>query len=120
MTGIELLNTYTKAGETVKKFYLDKLVDSLDDKNVPDNYKDFIKASDFEDAQFAQLIDAAPRALFDLFDEHEIFIVIDYDHPYKQFIFHSNNGSGESRFATRKEADTAAVEESFKLLNNKL
>ena len=120
MQGLELLKTYDKAGEVVKKFYLDKLADSLNDKNVPDNYKEFINSNDYEDEQFATLIDAQPRALFDLFDEYGIVIVIDYDSAYKNFIFHSNNGSLDREFKTRREAEKAAIEESFKLLNYKL
>jgi len=122
MTGEELLETYPKAAVAIKEFYYGKMIDSLqEDNDIPEEFKDMVKAQQFDSEYVATFIDTNPRFLFDIFDANNVFIQISIDIENNCFRWSFDGGRVESNdYTSRKEAETIAVEEAFKILNDKL
>ena len=124
MTGLELLEAYPKAAVAIKEFYYGKMVDSLsEDSDIPQDFKDMVKAQQFDSEYVATFIDNNPRFLFDIFDENNIYINVTA-FPNRLFIYSlvgevAEVGSTETS-NTRKEAEKLAIEQAFEILNNKL
>jgi hypothetical protein len=124
MTGAELLETYPKAAVAIKEFYYGKMINSLEEDNdIPQEFKDMVKAQQFDSEYVATFIDNNPRFLFDIFDENDIYINVTA-FPNKLFIYSlvgevAEVGSTETS-NTRKEAEKLVIERAFEILNNKL
>ena len=124
MKGIKLLEKYPKAGEVIKAWYLEKMLESfreLNDKDeVPQDFIDTFKAiKSIRDEEVAPMIDASPSALFPLFDEKYIFIQINV----VKGIFSYSINEGEviaGGWNNRKEAESAAIEQAFEILDKQL
>jgi hypothetical protein len=119
MTGLDLLESYPKAGQVVKQWFLEKMLEGLKDENLPEDFKKYVREHDIDDDKIGKLIDSSPRALFDVFDENDVYIetVIDTDYNFWWKIGDIQSPIG---YARRKDADRAAIIEAFKLLNEKL
>ncbi len=102
----------------IKQWFLDKLLESLKDNSVPENFKEFVRAQDMETDKIATMIDANPRVLFDVFDEHKVYI--DISCLNNKFLWGINDDMQNSVYETRKEAEKAAIEQAFQILNDKL
>ena len=122
MTGAELLETYPKAAVAIKEFYYGKMIDSLEEDNdIPQEFKDMVQAQQFDSEYVATFIDTNPRFLFDIFDANNVFIQISTDIENNCFRWSLDGGHVESNdYTSRKEAEASAVEEAFKILNEKL
>lgn len=95
------------------------MLDSLDDGSLPEDFKSFVQAQDLENKNVAAMIDANPRVLFDVFDNHKIYIQITYyDGP--KFWCSINGVENGNKYDTRKEAEQEAIEGAFQMLNDKL
>ena len=117
MNAQELLETYGKAAAVVKAHYLEKFLESMNTTDVPENFKEFAKDKGIDNNTIAKMIELAPRTLFDVFDDHEIYINI----SAPKFSFSIGTGGVISgTLKTRKEAEKAAIEHAFQILNNKL
>lgn len=123
MNTLEFLDKYDKAASIVKQFYLDKMLETLDTDDLPDNFKEFVKAQDFDNLQIAKLIDGNPRTLFDVFDQYELFV----ETLYMEHMFHYTITNGAEvlevnveKYKTRIECDRAAIEACMKRLNESL
>lgn len=115
MKGIELIEQYPKASEVVLEWYKNKMKDSLNistlSEDIKESFSDYIIGLD----HISIMIDTNPRFLFDVFDEHSIFIEI-----FKKDRFSYDINQGEviaGSWASRKEAELAAIEQAFKLLD---
>jgi hypothetical protein len=124
MKAIDLLETYPKAATVIKEFYYEKMINSLqEDNDIPEEFKDMVKAHQFDSEYIATFIDNNPRFLFDIFDANGIFISIKYG--LDGFTW-SNMQSDASElkdtivYLFRKEAEAVAVEKAFEILNEKL
>jgi hypothetical protein len=125
MTGAELLETYPKAAAAIKEFYYGKMIESLEEDNdIPQEFKDMVQAQQFDSEYVATFIDTNPRFLFDIFDNNNINIVIHVytEEPPTEFAFSipQDNLDYDQLYPTRKEAEAAAIEQAFKILNEKL
>ena len=80
MKALELLETYPKAGKIVNKWFLDKMIASLNNDAIPDEFKEYISNQPIENENISVMIDNNPRVLFDVFDENDIYveILVDY------------------------------------------
>lgn len=117
MKGLELLETYPKAAKVINEFYHIKMIESMNTEDVSQEYKDLLKEQEFDNEYVATFIDANPRILFDVFDDHEIYINI----SAPKFSFSIGTGGVISgTLKTRKEAEKAAILHAFQLLNDKL
>lgn len=119
MTGIELLEKYDKAAIVIKQFYLNVMLESLKDESLPESFKEYAREAGIDNDKIAAFIDAQPRGLFDVFDANKVYIQI-IVYPDKKFTYNVNELGTTKSFNTRKEAEAAAVEGAFEILNNKL
>jgi polyribonucleotide nucleotidyltransferase len=116
---LELLQKYPEAGKVVKNHFLSRMLDSLNDDNLPDDFKEHVRAMGIDDDKVASMIGNAPRSLFDVFDDNELYIQIDGDNK-TGWSWEVGSSVENSVCSSRKEAESKAVAESFKLLNEKL
>jgi hypothetical protein len=116
---LELIKEYPLAAGAVKGWFVNKLIESLNDESLPEEFKQFVKDQGVDDAKMSTVFDENPRSLFDVFDENEVYIetVIDTDYNFWWKIGDTQSPIG---YARRTEADKAAIIEAFKLLNEKL
>lgn len=121
---LELLEKYPKTTVVVKQWMLDKMLNSLKNKEISEEWREGFKDAVISDEQILIIIDSNPRTLFDIFDEHKINIEIrvDFKDPNKaKFCYSFDGGQNNSDlFYTRKEADRESIIKAFELLNNKL
>jgi hypothetical protein len=124
MTGAELLETYPKAAAAIKEFYYGKMIESLEEDNdIPQEFKDMVQAQQFDSEYVATFIDTNPRFLFDILDDNKIYINITAftNGSFIYSILGNKPEVGSTETSnTRKEAEKLAIEEAFKILNEKL
>lgn len=124
MKGAELLETYPKAAAAIKEFYYAKMIESLqEDNDIPQEFKDMVKAQQFDSEYVATFIDTNPRFLFDIFDANGVMISVKYG--VDGFTWHItqlpfSEIKDTTVYTFRKEAEVKAVEQAFEILNEKL
>ena len=119
MKASELLETYPKTNTIMKEWYLEKMLESLNNDSLPEDFKEHVRNEGVDDDKIVAVIEAGPRALFDVFDENHIYIQINTNVPH--FSYSINEGDVISgSWESRKEAERAAIEQAFELLNSKL
>ena len=117
---MELLQTYPIASVKVKGWFMEKMLNTLKDDTIPEEFKDYVRQQGIEDEKLANIVGDNPRALFDVFDDNEIFIDVIFDHEHRVFRY-SFDGNVESiNYTLRKDAEADAVAEAFKLLNEEV
>ena len=123
MMMMELLETYPKAAETVKSWFLEKMIESLKTDAVPDDFKDYVRQQGIEAERVAKILGNNPRTLFDVFDANQLYIKIDIfisDETAKfNWSINAMDG-GTSFYGSRIEAEKDAVTKAFQMLNDKL
>ena len=117
---LELLQKYPEAGKVVKNHFLSRMLDSLNDDNLPDDFKEHVRAMGIDDDKVASMIGNAPRTMFDVFDDNELFINTTFDYTDRVFRWSVNGEVDSQTYIFRKVAEQDAVAEAFKLLNEKL
>jgi hypothetical protein len=115
---LELLNDHPKSAIVVKQWMLNKLIDSLKDESLPEDFKEIVRKQGIDNEKVANMISGSPRSAFDVFDEHKVYI--DISCLNDKFLWGINNEINNNVYETRKDADEAAIVEAFKLLEEKL
>jgi hypothetical protein len=128
MTGIELLETYPKAAFAIKEFYYGKMIESLsEDSDIPQDFKEMVKAQQFDSEYVATFIDNNPRFLFDLLDANNIIVhtpsvwiegVVEFGYTVERKGV-DTMGSFET-YPQRNMAEKLAIEKAIEYLNNQL
>jgi hypothetical protein len=118
MTMLELLKEYPNSAKIVRQWFLDKMLDGLNDKNIPDGFKELIKQKGVDDEKITDILQNNPRSLFDVFDSNEIYVNVTWTED--SFWWAVNSAVYQEKYSTRLEAEKAAIAEAFKLLNEKL
>lgn len=127
MKSINLLSKYPLATEEVREWFFEKMTESMSDETVPEEFKQAMMLEAITNERLATLIDAQPRALFDVFDENGIFICISvwtktpghFENVEFGIALNATN-KNNSNFSSRKEAELVAIEEAFEILEEKL
>jgi hypothetical protein len=119
MSGLELLEKHPYATEVIRTWFLEKMIESLNDQSVPDEFKDFMRGQGIDNDRLSTMIDANPRMLFDVFDENDLFIEI-FMYSDVTFTCKIGNEATTNSWKTRKEAEMFAIEAAFDILENKL
>jgi hypothetical protein len=117
---LELLKQYPEAAKTVKAYYLEIMLDGLNDESLPEDFKEHVRSQGIDDNKIATIIEASPRSLFDVFDNNSIFINITFDHEYRMFRWSVNGEVDQGNYPFRVAAEKHAIIEAFKLLNETL
>ena len=117
MKGIELLEKYPESAKIIRAWFLEKMIESLQTADVPDEFKDMMRETGIEDDKLSIMIDSNPRMLLDVFDDNDIIISISYS---SKFMIAINGFDHGERYKTRKEAELFAIDAAFEILENKL
>ena len=123
MKASEILETYPKATAVIKQWYLEKILESLNNDSLPEDFKEHVRNEGVDDDKIVAVIEAGPRALFDVFDENHIYIQINVlPEDLSATFTHIINNSFVSLiiYNNRKETERAAIEQAFEILNSKL
>ena len=124
----ELLENYPKATKVVKNYYLEKLLQSLEGRGLPDEFKDHVRQQGITNETLAALLEDGPRNLFDVFDTQQIYIETHALIGAEEIAFacmilnHFDiifDGKSKA-FPTRLEAEQFIIAEAFKLLDAQL
>lgn len=114
MKAEEIFKKYPKSIELVKKWYLEKILESSGSQEFVDQISKNI------DAIITTMIDASPRTLFDLFDSYGLFIEItianDLTFEYKIY----SSDIAYKNFYGRQYAEKDAILNAFILLEEML
>lgn len=119
MKGLEILQKYPHSADVVRKWLFDRMVESMQDDSVPEDFKEAMMNEAVTNVRLAVFIDTNPRMLFDVFDENDIIIIIKY-HDNFGFTWAVEEADDQSFYKTRKEAELFAIEVAFEILENKL
>jgi len=117
---LELLKQYPEAAKAVKTYYLELMLDGLNDESLPEDFKEHVRAQGLDDSRIATIIESSPRSLFDVFDNNSIFINITFDHEYRVFRWSVNGEVDSENYPFRVAAEKNAIIEAFKLLNEEI
>lgn len=118
---IEILKENPKAAAVMKDYYIDLMIESSQD--LPAHFKEFLQDKGLDMSNIADMMEAAPRNLFDVFDEHGIIIEIGFmpELPMTgQFTYRVNEELGGMTSVKRKDVDRYAVEMAIEMLEKKL
>jgi hypothetical protein len=120
---LELLEKNPEAAAVIRSYYLNRMLASLSDENLPEGFKDFVRAQDIDNEKIAKMLEHSPRSLFDVFDLHDLYVEILY--MEKEFHYTVQNGEhtvtvNETNYKNRVDCERAAVEKVMKLLNAQL
>lgn len=113
-----LLEKYPYAAEAVGNWFMEKMVESFKDENVPNDFKEFMRQQGISNDRLAQIIQGNPRVLFDVFDDNNVVINVMCIH--KDFTWNIGDVKGDRMYSSRKEAELNAVERAFQILDEKL
>jgi len=120
---LKLLTTHPNAGKVVKDYFLNKMLETLDgDDSLPEDFKEHVRAAGIEDSKIDGIVGNNPRMLFDIFDEHSLLIEIPIKNSKFSYKIHSKNPEKLETiwFNTRRDAEQAAVEQAFQMLESML
>jgi hypothetical protein len=123
MTGLELLEKNPNVAKLICSYYLEIMLESLKDENLPEEFKDSVREQGIDNNKIGVIIDSNPRNLFDFFDSHNMYINVTSfsDGSFSYSIIANIGTSGSSEvYKTRKEADKVSVEIAIKQLESTL
>ena len=105
----------------LKTWLLELMLKTMNSDNVPENIKEELIALSPVDITLTKIVDENPRALFDFFDEHNIYIEIRIDTEFT-YVIHAPIGTNtvNETFETRLLAEKSAIQEAFKILETQL
>lgn len=119
MTGLELLEKHPLSATTVREWFLQKMLESLQTDEVSEEFKEMMREVGVENDKIATLIDINPRMLLDVFDNNLIFIEI-FLYPDNTFSCKIGKQGTTASWNTRKEAELFATDIAFDILEEKL
>ena len=119
MKAIELLQKNPESSKLICSYYLEIMLESLKDDNLPEDFKDHVREQGIDSDNISAIIDGNPRNLFDFFDEHKIFIEILRDQRTGQFQVVVDEEFCNA-YSIRKDADRYAVETAIEMLEEQL
>jgi len=125
MKAEKLLSKYSLTAKVVKDWFLNKLIESMNTDDVPEDFKQAILDEGISDDRLGIIIDAQPRSLFDVFDVNDVIIqIIPIKEDKVKYLSRVNQFETPYDFRrpyfTRKEAELFAIEAAFEILENKL
>ena len=124
MNLLELFEKYPKTSIVAKQWFLQKMLDNINDANVPEDFKETVRGMEITEQTISDIVSPSPRSLFDLFDMHKVYIQINIYQLGASTEF-SFSILGEDvkvvdTWDNRIDAERAAIEQAFVILNNKL
>ena len=118
MTTNELLDLYPIATEVVRDWFMDKMAESFKNQELPKDFKEFMREQGIPNDKLVKLIDVNPRVLLDVFDDNGV--IINVVHSNGVFSWDVNTVKSLDSYSSRREAESAAVQRAFQILDDKL
>jgi hypothetical protein len=126
MKAVELLEKYPEAAKVIHEFYRNRMMNSMETDDIPDEFKEMLKQQSFDNEYIATFVDASPRMLFDMFDANNVYIEILVDLTKDNALFNYiidgdvMDNVEATLYNSRIEAEKVAIEKAFEILNDKL
>ena len=117
---LELLKSYPEAAKVVKSYYLEIMLETLNENSLPENFKEYVREMGIDDDRLSKMLSGSPRSMFDVFDDSGVFINITFDHEFRTFTYSVDGEVDSQNYLFRKAAEQAAVAEAFRILNARL
>lgn len=119
----QLLEDHPKTAIIIKQWLLEKLLNGLKDDKIPEDFKEFARQEGVSDDRVVGILQGSPRTMFDIFDNHKIYV--ETLHETTGFWWKIKDSKDYVRLASdpyhdRKDSDSEAIVEAFKLLEAKL
>jgi hypothetical protein len=111
-------NPLTK--DLLKEWFLNKLMESVEDFDKDDAFKEFMIKSGITDDQIITVFKEGGRAALDMFDEKDVIINIKHNWKTKKFSYYINDEKESGSYSTRKEAEASALSQAVTMLEEKL
>jgi hypothetical protein len=125
MIGLDLMQKFPLSAKIVNDWFTEKMIESLNNDKVPEEFKEHMREQGVSVDMIGQMIDMNPHALFQIFDDRDIYIHIIpmhvYDNGGAAFHYVINNINYNTLTTNlRKECESWAVEKAFELLEERL
>lgn len=125
MTAKEILDANPKAASLIHDYYLNKMLDALEDEKLPAEFKDFAREKGLPFDNIVTMLEVNPRQLIDFFDDRDIYInvtryVASIDNKTHCILDHNSTVKSKNVFDTRKEAELEGVVLAIEALEKKL
>jgi hypothetical protein len=125
MKSKEILDANPKAASLIHDYYLNKMLDALEDDKLPENFKDFAREKGLPFENIVAMLEVNPRQLLDFFDDEDIYInvtryVASIDNKAHCILDHNSTVKSKNVFDTRKEAELEGVKLAIEMLEKKL
>jgi len=123
MKAIELLQKHPESSKLICSYYLEIMLESLKDDNLPEDFKAHVREQGIDDDNIAAIVDGNPRNLFDFFDSQSLFINImtEKGETFSYKIIINEIGVSSTLMAkTRKEAEKEAIIAAIGMLETRL
>ena len=119
MNALKLLQDNPDAAKIIKEYYVNLMINSLDDSSLPENFKEFMREQGIDEEKVAQMMEANARNVYDVLDDNGFIISILFDSNVKRFVWYIND-CGHTVCTTRKQAENEAVAEAIIQLQEKI
>jgi len=121
MNSKELLEKYPKAAAAIIDHQTNVFRESLESSDISPEFKEFAKTQVLDYETVGSFMDINPRGVFDVFDTNQVYIQISVDIDNNCFRYSFDGGRVESNdYSSRIDAEKAAIEKAFEILNEKL
>lgn len=120
MNALELLQENPQAAQVIKEYYVELMLNSLDESSLPENFKDFLRERGIDDDKVAQMMEANARNVYDVLDDNGFVISMTYDVDFKKFSWYINDDQHKIVVDSRKQAENEAVKACIFRLERKL
>lgn len=114
----KLLETYPYATDAVKDWFMGKMIESFKDQSVPAEFKEYMRQQGISNDRLSKILSDNPRVLFDVFDDNNLIINIIYTD--QGFTWDVEDVKSIQYYPSRRDAEVAAVERTFRILDEKL
>ena len=118
MTISELLENYPYATEAVREWFMSKMMESFKDESVPSDFKEFMRKQGVPNDRIVTLVQDNARIFFDAFDDNGV--IINVVCTENGFTWNVGDVKNVQFYKHRKDAELAAVERAFIILDEKL
>ena len=115
MKPADLLEKHPETTLKVREFFLNKLLESFNSEEIPEEFKKEIIERGVNDEHISKFINIQPRMFFDYFDSIEKVIEITYKKGLG-FSWTVDNETCNIAFDTRIEAETDAIYTVFEIV----
>ena len=118
MIAIELLENHPETSKFIQRWYTNKMYKSFEDKDVPDEFKNYVEQRGVTEEQLATFIDINPRMLLDVFDTREAYIETFRENQL--FLTKVNGEKCGEGYSSRRTAEWVAIVQAFILVEKQL